>query len=113
LLAQVDSSVGGKTGINTRQGKNLVGSFYQPSAVVADIQTLRTLPRRELLAGYAEIVKYGLINDANFFNWLEQNGAAVCNLEDGAVSRAIETSVAAKARVVQADEKESGIRALA
>jgi 3-dehydroquinate synthase len=112
LLAQVDSSVGGKTGINTRQGKNLVGSFYQPAAVVADIQTLRTLPRRELLAGYAEIVKYGLINDANFFTWLEQNGAAVCNLEDGAVSRAIETSVAAKARVVQADEKESGMRAL-
>lgn len=112
LLAQVDSSVGGKTGINTRQGKNLVGSFYQPAAVIADIQTLRTLPRRELLAGYAEIVKYGLINDANFFNWLEQNGSAVCDLEDDAISYAIETSVASKARTVQADEKESGVRAL-
>lgn len=112
LLAQVDSSVGGKTGINTRQGKNLVGSFYQPAAVIADIQTLRTLPRRELLAGYAEIVKYGLINDATFFNWLEQNGSAVCDLEDDAISYAIETSVASKARTVQADEKESGVRAL-
>ncbi len=112
LLAQVDSSVGGKTGINTRHGKNLIGSFYQPAAVIADIETLRSLPRRELLAGYAEIVKYGLINDAGFFNWLEQNGKNVCDLEDSAVSHAIETSVRAKALTVQADEKEQGARAL-
>lgn len=112
LLAQVDSSVGGKTGINTRHGKNLIGSFYQPAAVIADIETLRTLPRRELLAGYAEIVKYGLIGDVGFFNWLEQNGANVCNLEDEAVAHAIETSVRAKAMTVQADEKEKGARAL-
>jgi 3-dehydroquinate synthase len=112
LLAQVDSSVGGKTGINTRHGKNLIGSFYQPAAVIADIETLRTLPRRELLAGYAEIVKYGLIADVGFFNWLEQNGQSVCNLEDEAIAHAIETSVKAKAMTVQADEKEKGARAL-
>ena len=112
LLAQVDSSVGGKTGINTRYGKNLVGSFYQPSAVIADIETLRTLPRRELLAGYAEIVKYGLINNASFFGWLEKNGKRVCALEDDAVSYAVETSVKSKALIVQADEKEKGARAL-
>ncbi len=112
LLAQVDSSVGGKTGINMRQGKNLVGSFYQPSAVIADLDTLKTLPRRELLAGYAEIVKYGLIGDAGFFNWLEQNGKDVCALEEDAVSHAIEVSVKAKAMTVQADEKEKGSRAL-
>jgi 3-dehydroquinate synthase len=73
LLAQVDSSVGGKTAINMQEGKNMVGSFHQPSAVIADIETLKTLPRRQLLAGYAEIVKYGLINDSGFFNWLENN----------------------------------------
>lgn len=112
LLAQVDSSVGGKTGINMRQGKNLVGSFYQPTAVIADIDTLKTLPRRELLAGYAEIVKYGLIGDAGFFNWLEQNGKGVCLLQEDAVSYAIEASVEAKAMTVQADEKEKGSRAL-
>lgn len=112
LLSQVDSSVGGKTGINTKHGKNLVGTFYQPSAVIADIGTLKSLPRRELLAGYAEVAKYGLINDSGFFNWLEENGAAVCNLEEEAVTYAIETSVQAKARIVQADEKETGLRAL-
>ncbi len=112
LLAQVDSSVGGKTGINMRQGKNLVGSFYQPTAVIADIDTLKTLPRRELLAGYAEIVKYGLIGDAGFFNWLEQNGKNVCALEEDAVSHAIEVSVKSKAMTVQSDEKEKGSRAL-
>ena len=77
LLAQVDSSVGGKTGINTRQGKNLIGSFYQPRLVLADTDVLDTLPKRELLAGYAEVVKYGLINDPAFFTWLEGHGAAV------------------------------------
>ena len=112
LLAQVDSSVGGKTGINTPQGKNLVGSFYQPIAVIADIETLKTLPERELIAGYAEIAKYGLINDPVFFQWLENNGREVCQVQDDAIAYAIEVSVRAKAAVVQADEKEQGRRAL-
>lgn len=112
LLAQVDSSVGGKTGINTGEGKNLVGSFYQPEAVIADIETLKTLPRRELLAGYAEVLKYGLIQDLGFFQWLEQNGEKVCNLNEEAVSYAIEISCRAKANVVETDETEHGRRAL-
>ena len=112
LLAQVDSSVGGKTGINTAQGKNLIGSFYQPSAVIADIETLKTLPKRELLAGYAEVAKYGLIQDEEFFKWLEQNGARVCSLEQDAVAYAVEKSCRAKALTVEADEKEHGRRAL-
>src|SRR6201998_2124865 len=85
LLAQVDSSVGGKTGTNTRLGKNLIGAFYQPRLVLADMSALTTLPRRELLAGYAEIVKYGLIRDAEFFAWLEAEGHAVCALAPEAV----------------------------
>jgi 3-dehydroquinate synthase len=112
LLSQVDSSVGGKTGINTPEGKNLVGSFYQPAAVIADLETLKTLSRRELLAGYAEIVKYGLIQDAGFFKWLEQNGERVINLEPDALSYAIEVSCRAKAETVQVDEREGGRRAL-
>jgi len=112
LLAQVDSSVGGKTGINTAQGKNLVGAFYQPKAVICDLGTLGTLPDRELKAGYAEIVKYGLINDLAFFEWLEQNGEKVLSLEQDALSYAVYTSCAAKARVVNADEHEKGMRAL-
>lgn len=112
LLSQVDSSVGGKTGINTPQGKNLVGSFYQPTAVIADIDTLKTLPKRELLAGYAEVVKYGLIQDAGFFTWLEQNAEKVCNLDESAIAHVIEVSCKAKAAVVEADEKEHGRRAL-
>ena len=112
LLSQVDSSVGGKTGINTNQGKNLVGSFYQPKAVITDIGTLKTLPRRELLAGYAEVAKYGLIQDYGFFQWLEHNGPKVCDLEEEAVTHAIEVSCKAKADIVEADEKESGQRAL-
>lgn len=112
LLAQVDSSVGGKTGINTVHGKNLVGAFYQPDAVIADIDVLKTLPKRELLAGYAEVVKYGLIDDENFFEWLEENGKDVCNLDPQAVSYAIEVSAKAKAALVIADEKEHGRRAL-
>ena len=79
LLSQVDSSVGGKTGINTRFGKNLIGSFHQPRMVLADITSLESLPAREVLAGYAEVVKYGLVNDESFFNWLENNGRAVCD----------------------------------
>ncbi len=113
ILAQVDSSVGGKTGINTPQGKNLVGAFYQPKAVIADLDVLQTLPKREILAGYAEIAKYGLINDPAFFEWLEDaNGQAVCKLEQGALIHAIKTSVKAKAAIVQQDEREGGVRAL-
>lgn len=112
LLSQVDSSVGGKTGINTQEGKNLVGTFYQPTAVIADIETLSTLPRRELLAGYAEIVKYGLIEDAGFFNWLENNGQKVCDLDEEAVAHTLEVSCKAKAAIVQSDELEQGRRAL-
>lgn len=112
LLAQVDSSVGGKTGINTPHGKNLVGAFYQPQAVLCDIGTLGTLPERELKAGYAEIVKYGLINDEPFFEWLEKNAQAVLNLEQEALIYAVEKSCANKAAVVAADEHESGQRAL-
>jgi 3-dehydroquinate synthase len=112
LLAQVDSSVGGKTGINTRFGKNLIGAFYQPRLVLADTSALTSLPRRELLAGYAEIVKYGLIRDAAFFAWLEAEGAAVCTLAPEALRRAIVTSCAMKAEIVAGDEREEGDRAL-
>ncbi len=112
LLSQVDSAVGGKTGINTAQGKNLVGSFYQPSAVIIDIEVLQTLPKRELLAGYAEVLKYGLIRDRDFFEWLEQNGERVCNLDDEALAYIISESCKAKAALVQADETEQGARAL-
>jgi len=112
LLAQVDSSVGGKTGINTRHGKNLVGAFHQPSLVLADIGVLDTLPRRELLAGYAEVVKYGLIGDAAFFAWLETNGAAVLAGDRTARRHAIKTSCQAKAAIVAEDETEKGVRAL-
>lgn len=117
MLAQVDSSVGGKTGINMPQGKNLVGAFYQPKAVLIDVSTLDTLPRRELLAGYAETVKYGLIDDPYFFNWLEENGPLIVDrsADENAVAAriyAIGHSCAAKARVVAEDERESGKRAL-
>ncbi len=113
LLSQVDSSVGGKTGINTRQGKNLVGSFYQPRLVLADIDVLSTLAPRDLRSGYAEVVKYGLIDDPDFFAWLEQkNGLALLLGNEEARTRAVLTSCAAKARVVAADEKEGGQRAL-
>lgn len=112
LLAQVDSAVGGKTAINTRHGKNLVGSFHQPRLVLADIGLLDSLPRRELLAGYAEVVKYGLIDDAAFFTWLEDNGPRL--IDGSAVLRrqAVLASCRSKARVVGADERESGQRAL-
>lgn len=112
LLAQVDSSVGGKTGINSLYGKNLVGAFYQPVCVITDINTLHTLPKRELLAGYAEVVKYGLIADLNFFEWLEENASRVLDLDTDAVSYAIQVSCKAKAKIVEADERESGKRAL-
>jgi len=112
LLAQVDSSVGGKTGVNSQHGKNLIGSFYQPVSVLADLNVLQTLPKRELLAGYAEVVKYGLINDLPFFEWLEKNGEKMCALDTDALSYAIESCTKAKAAIVEADEKEHGVRAL-
>jgi 3-dehydroquinate synthase len=113
LLAQVDSSVGGKTGINTRHGKNLVGAFYQPRLVVIDTDLLDTLPRRELLAGYAEVAKYGLIDEPDFFTWCEENGAALLAGDAGRRSYAIEQSCLAKARIVAADERETAdLRAL-
>ena len=112
LLAQVDSSVGGKTGINTRHGKNLVGSFHQPRLVLADTGVLATLPRRELLAGYAEVVKYGLIGDAAFFTWLEGHGMGVIEGNPAAQRYAVRTSCAAKATIVAEDERETGKRVL-
>ena len=111
-LAQVDSSVGGKTGVTAAAGKNLIGAFHQPRAVVIDIATLETLPARELRAGYAEVVKYGLLGDAGFFEWLEANGDDVLQRDEAALSHAILTSCAAKARIVEADEHEAGQRAL-
>ncbi len=113
LLAQVDSSVGGKTAINTIAGKNLVGAFHQPALVLADLDALATLPRRELAAGYAEVVKYGLIGDADFFDWCERHGAALIAGDTAARAHAVAVSVAAKARIVAEDEREtSGRRAL-
>lgn len=112
LLSQVDSSVGGKTGINTRHGKNLVGSFYQPRLVVADTDALDTLPSRELVAGYAEVVKYGLLGDPGFFSWLEVNGRSVLAGDSDARRHAVITSCDAKAGIVAGDERETGRRAL-
>jgi 3-dehydroquinate synthase len=112
LLAQVDSSVGGKTGINHRLGKNMIGAFYQPRAVIADTATLDTLPDRELRAGIAEIVKYGLIRDLAFLEWLEENIAGLLARDAGILVEAIRRSCINKAEVVEADERESGVRAL-
>ncbi len=112
LLAQVDSSVGGKTAINTPEGKNLVGLFYQPRIVIADIATLKTLPKRELLAGYAEIVKYGALGDAGFFDWLEANGAKALAGDDAALAYIVARSCRMKAAIVARDERETGERAL-
>lgn len=113
LLAQVDSSVGGKTAINIAAGKNMAGAFHQPALVIADPATLATLPRRDLAAGYAEVVKYGLIDDAAFFAWCEANGPALLGGDEPAREHAIAHSVAAKARIVAADERETqDVRAL-
>ncbi len=112
LLAQVDSSVGGKTGINTPQGKNLIGVFHQPSLVIADTDVLTTLPPREMRAGYAEIAKYGLLGDAQFFTWLEKNWQGVLANGGPPLAHAIETSVKAKSAIVARDETETGDRAL-
>lgn len=111
LLSQVDSSVGGKTGINHPLGKNMVGAFYQPQAVLIDTATLATLPARELSAGLAEVIKYGLICDEPFLSWLEEHMEALRGLDQEALTAAIARSCAAKARVVAADERESGVRA--
>jgi 3-dehydroquinate synthase len=113
LLAQVDSSVGGKTAINTGAGKNLVGAFHQPSLVLADLDTLTTLPAREMRAGYAEVIKYGILGDAAFFAWCEQHGPALLGGERELREYAITESVKAKARIVAEDERETtGKRAL-
>jgi 3-dehydroquinate synthase len=112
VLAQVDSSVGGKTAIDTKQGKNLVGAFHQPRLVLADSDTLRTLPERELRAGYAEMVKYGLIRDPAFFAWFEKHGLALLAGDAAAMRHAVVESCRAKAAVVAADERETGERAL-
>ena len=113
LLAQVDSSVGGKTAINTRAGKNLVGAFHQPALVLADTTALDTLPQREMGAGYAEVIKYGILGDADFFDWCEANGSRVTARDKDALEHAVTKSVEAKARIVAEDERElSGRRAL-
>ncbi len=112
LLAQVDSSVGGKTAVNTPRGKNMIGAFYQPRLVIAETALLSTLSARELRAGYAEIVKYGLINDAPFFDWLAENGADVLALKPDAICQAVARSCAAKAAIVAEDETETGVRQL-
>ncbi len=112
LLAQVDSSVGGKTAIDTRHGKNMIGAFHQPSVVLADTDTLSTLPKRQLIAGYAEVVKYGLINDLSFFEWCELHGREVLARDPKKIRHAIEVSCHAKAAIVTQDEFESNERAL-
>jgi len=112
LLSQVDSSVGGKTGINHPLGKNMIGSFYQPAAVIIDIDTLETLPQRELIAGLAEVIKYGLINDFDFFCWLETHIDALLARNRAALAIAIEHSCSNKATIVARDEREQGCRAL-
>lgn len=112
LLAQVDSAVGGKTAVNSKHGKNLIGSFYQPQLVITDTSTLSTLPERHIRAGYAEILKYALIGDAAFFDWLDDNGEKLLALEPDALAHAIKTSCKAKAAIVAEDETEHGTRAL-
>jgi 3-dehydroquinate synthase len=108
LLAQVDSSVGGKTALNTSAGKNLLGAFYQPRLVLADTASLATLPSRDVRAGDGEIIKYGLIRDARFYDWLEAEGGAVCDLDGAALTQAVLVSCRMKAQIVAADERETG-----
>ncbi len=112
LLAQVDSSVGGKTGVNHEKGKNLIGAFHQPQLVLIDTETLNTLPKRELRAGLAEVIKYGAICDPKFFAWLEANMAALLDKDPAALAHAIQRSCELKAEVVAGDERESGRRAI-
>lgn len=112
LLAQVDSSVGGKTAVNHPLGKNMIGAFYQPAAVLIDTNTLQTLPPRELAAGLAEVIKYGLISDEPFYRWLQLDMPKLLAREEAALAEAIERSCSNKAQVVSADEREGGIRAI-
>lgn len=112
LLAQVDSAVGGKTAVNHRLGKNMIGAFHQPAAVLSDTDVLASLPARELRAGVAEIIKYGLINDAQFFNWLEDNMDGLLQRDADCLIHAIEVSCSNKASIVARDERESGLRAI-
>ena len=112
LLAQVDSSVGGKTGVNHPQGKNLIGAFHQPQIVLIDTSTLATLPARELRAGLAEVIKHGVIVDIEFFGWLEENMAALLDLDPDAIAYAVQRCCEIKADVVAEDEREAGRRAL-
>ena len=110
LLSQVDSSIGGKTGINTQYGKNLIGSFYQPSLVISDINFLTSLPKREVMCGYGEILKHALINDKKFFSFLNKNGSKILELKSFFIEKAIYKSCLIKKKIVEADEKELGIR---
>lgn len=112
LLAQVDSSVGGKTGVNHPLGKNMIGAFYQPQCVLVDTNLLATLPAREVKAGLAEVIKYGLINDPQFFDWLADNSASLCGLDSASLTQAIKICCQSKADIVAKDEKESGVRVL-
>ena len=110
LLAQVDSSVGGKTAINSKLGKNLIGSFYQPKAVLISLNTLKNLPHRQIISGYAEILKYSLIKDNAFFFWLKKNGQKIISLDNRCLIYAIKKSCQIKSKIVSEDEKEKGIR---
>jgi 3-dehydroquinate synthase len=112
LLSQVDSSVGGKTGVNHPLGKNMIGAFYQPKCVLIDINTLYTLPARQLSAGMAEVIKYGLVYDADFFDWLEQNIDDLTKSDSDLLAHAIHISCETKAQIVEQDERESGLRAI-
>ena len=110
LLSQVDSSIGGKTGINSKYGKNLIGTFYQPSLVITDIAFLKSLPKREIICGYGEILKHALIADKKFFNFLDKNGSQILNLKSPLIEKTIFKSCFIKKKVVETDEKESGLR---
>lgn len=112
LLAQVDAAIGGKNGINTKQGKNLIGTIYQPKKVISDISLLTTLPKRDFLAGYAEILKYGILGNSEFYNWLEYNGKKVISGDKNAIGHAVLNSVINKAKIISDDERELGRRAI-
>jgi len=110
LLSQVDSSIGGKTGINTKYGKNLIGAFYQPSLVISDIIFLKSLPKREIICGYGEILKHAIIADKKFFSFLDKNGSKILNLKSPLIEKAIFKSCSIKKKIVETDEKEMGLR---
>tara|TARA_B110000027_G_scaffold89923_1_gene95150 strand:+ start:465 stop:1496 length:1032 start_codon:yes stop_codon:yes gene_type:complete len=110
LLSQVDSSIGGKTGINSKYGKNLIGAFYQPSMVISDIIFLKSLPKREIICGYGEILKHAIISDKKFFSFLDKNGSQILKLKSPLIEKAIFRSCSVKKKIVEADEKEIGLR---